>query len=122
MTPETVLIRQIHPSFVQDGRPTSQAFHPTPKDKGELSVYDGDQIDAEPAWRHYMEALGHASAGAMGLLVAECDEIDLDVRPDPKPFPEHAVIDFTSISSKHRRTKAKQLKAKAIERDWLYQA
>ena len=29
----TTLIRQIHPSFIHEGRITSQAFRPTPKDK-----------------------------------------------------------------------------------------
>ena len=47
MTGTTLLLRQIHPSFVQDGRVTSQAFRPTPKDESLLSVYDGDQITPE---------------------------------------------------------------------------
>jgi hypothetical protein len=38
MTPETLLLRQIHPSFVQAGRVTSQAFRPTPKDGSLLSI------------------------------------------------------------------------------------
>lgn len=45
----THLHRQVHPSWVQDGRATSQAFKPTPKDNGRLSVYDGDQMVAEKA-------------------------------------------------------------------------
>jgi len=46
MTDETLVHRQIHPSFVQAGFPTSQAFRPTPKDESKLSVYDGDMITA----------------------------------------------------------------------------
>lgn len=49
MTPQTQLLRQIHPNFVQAGRVTSQAFRPTPKDENHLSVYDGDQIQPEAA-------------------------------------------------------------------------
>jgi len=36
----TLLHRQVNPAFVQSGRVTSQAFKPTPKDQGLLSVYD----------------------------------------------------------------------------------
>ena len=39
---ETLFLRQIHPTFVQNGRPTSQAFRPTPKDENQLSVYNGE--------------------------------------------------------------------------------
>ena len=52
MNNETLLLRQIHPSFIQAGHITSQAFRPTPKDQNKLSVYDGDQISAEDAWQH----------------------------------------------------------------------
>ena len=51
MTSETLLLRQIHPSFVQKGRVTSQAFRPTPKDEHLLSVDNGDKIAAH-APRH----------------------------------------------------------------------
>ena len=44
MTDSTMLLRQIHPAFVQADQATSQAFRPTPKDDGKLSVYDGDKI------------------------------------------------------------------------------
>ena len=36
-----LLHRQVHPSWIQEGRITSQAFSPTPKDLGLLSVYLG---------------------------------------------------------------------------------
>ena len=43
MTPDTLLLRQIHPGFIQGGRVTSQAFRPTPKDEFLLSVDNGDR-------------------------------------------------------------------------------
>ena len=70
-------MRQIHPSFIQEGRVTSQAFRPTPKDEDKLSTYDGDQIDARSAWKHYTETLGHDSDGALGVSVSECEELEL---------------------------------------------
>ena len=72
MIDATVVYRQIHPSFVQAGFPTSQAFRPTPKDESKLSVYDGDQITAENAFQHYINDLNLSSVGVMGLTVSEC--------------------------------------------------
>jgi hypothetical protein len=58
MDAATPLLRQINPSFMVAGRVTTQAFHPTPKDKDLLSAYDGDLIGAEAAWNHYTQQLG----------------------------------------------------------------
>ncbi|OQC41352.1 MAG: hypothetical protein BWX66_00754 [Deltaproteobacteria bacterium ADurb.Bin058] len=44
MNVHTLLLRQIHPDFIQNQRVSSQAFRPTPKDERKLSVYDGDLI------------------------------------------------------------------------------
>ena len=121
MNDNTVLLRQIHPSFSQDGRVTSQAFRPTPKDENQLSVYDGDQIAPEPSWEHYTGQLNFASVGVMGITVAECATLSLSAQPDPEPFPEHAIIDFTAFSKNLIEKKAKRLRAKAVARNWLYQ-
>ncbi len=120
MNSETLLYRQIHPSFVQLGRVTSQAFRPTPKDEQKFSVYDGDQISAGDAYDHYTTSLEYSSCGVMGLLCAECETLALPVQPDPEPFLEHAVIDFAEYSKKQTEKKAKQLKAKAAARGWLH--
>lgn len=117
----TLLLRQIHPSFIQEGRPTSQAFRPTPKDEKKLSVYDGDQIAPEPSWAHYTQGLKQLSAGVMGVSVSECQALDLPALPDPEPFPEHVLIDFSDCSGSVIDKKCKKLKAKAVERGWLYQ-
>lgn len=122
MNDNTIVYRQIHPTFVQAGFPTSQAFRPTPKDECLLSVYDGDLISSEKAWGHYTGELGLASVGVMGLTVSECAAESLPVRSDPVRFPEHAVIDFASLTDKECRNKSKRLQSKAIKRDWLYRA
>lgn len=121
MNTDTLLLRQIHPAFVQHGRVTSQAFRPTPKDQSRLSVYDGDMIEPPAAHIHYTGTLGHVSIGVMAVSVAECTALDLPAIADPEPFPEHAVIDFTSFGKKQVEKKAKQLRAKAEERAWLYE-
>jgi hypothetical protein len=120
MNGDTLLLRQIHPTFVQHGRVTSQAFRPTPKDEQRLSVYDGNKITQQDAWQHYTQVLGHASSGVMAVSVEECTALDLPAIADPTPFPEHVVIDFSAFEKRQIETKAKLLKAKAEVRDWLY--
>lgn len=122
MNSETILIRQIHPSFIQDGRVGSNAFCPTSKDKGKLSTYDGDKINAEDAWQHYTNKLGHESTGAYGISVGECQSLDLCVSEDPEPFLEHIVVDFNAHGSSAVKTKGKKLRKFAVDRGWLYQA
>jgi hypothetical protein len=120
VTENTLLLRQIHPKFVQEGRVTSQAFKPTPKDKERLSVYDGDLIEPEPAWQHYTRTLGFESAGVLAVTCQECGEAKLPVGPDPEPFPEHVAIDFRGLSRGAVEKAAKKLRDKAERRGWLY--
>ncbi len=59
MTSNTFLLRQVHhPTFVQDGRATSQAFVPTEKDANQLSVDDGDQVTPLVSWERYTVTFG----------------------------------------------------------------
>ena len=120
MTASALLLRQIHPGFVQNGRPTSQAFRPTPKDEDMLSVYDGDQIQPRAAWEHYTRSLGLHSAGVMGIAAGECAAVTLPVFADPAPFPEHCLIDFSGLTKNEADKKAKLLAQFAITRDWLF--
>lgn len=134
MTPDTLLFRQVNPSWVRSGRVTSQAFTPTKKDKKRLSVYDGDKITAEDAWKHYVRELELVSIGVLAVTVAECDSQTLPVEPDPDRFPAHAVIKFDNnsnaqierkakhLSNAQTERKAKHLKRLAETRGWQYQA
>lgn len=120
MNSETQLLRQINPSFVQNGRVTSQAFHPTPKDENKLSVYDGDQIMPQGAWQHFIGTPNCHSVGVMAVSKNQCDEQNIPVIADGVPFPEHAYLDFSNMSNGDRKRKAKALSAKALQRDWLF--
>jgi len=120
MRDETRLLRQVHPQFVQQGTPSSQVFRPTPKDEKLLSVYDGDQIDPSDAFEHYTNRLGLDSIGILAVTVGECETCELQPRPDPEAFREHVVIDFSEYGEKDIKKKAKQLKAFANRRGWLY--
>ena len=121
MTPNTLLYRQIHPNFIQNGRPTTQAFRPTPKDENQLSVYDGDKIQPQASWQHYTDVLKLSSAGVMAVTNAECSAQSLPVVADGKPFPEHCSIDFSGLKKSAIEKAAKVLAACAVTRGWQYQ-
>lgn len=115
------LHRQVHPSWVQDGRITSQAFSPTPKDAGLLSVYDGQLIAPEPSFVHYTTGLKLAAHGTVSVTADEVSGVGLPWRADPEFFPEHAVIDFTGLPTAGKvKAKAQALAEKARQRGWTY--
>ncbi len=122
MTDGTLLFRQVNPHWMQADRITSQVFKPTPKDVNHLSVYDGDRIAAEDSWRHYTGKLGYSSVGVVAVTVEECKNHGLPAQADPRPFPEHVVIDFSGCSSGQIEKKARHLKKAAEDRGWLYRA
>ena len=124
---DEVLLRMVHPAFVQDGRVTSQVFRPTPKDRHRLSVDRGSLSDAATSWRRFT-ASGWSACGVMGVTVGECRALDLPAYPDPLPAteemaanPAHALIDFGDKPSDRAREKAgKALRRVAVERGWLH--
>jgi len=122
MTPETLLLRQVHPNFMDGAVVTSQAFMPFPRDDGKLSVYDGDQIGAADAHKHYTQTLGNQSRGVWAVTKSEADDEGVEGAPDPLPgFPAHAKIDFGSMSEKACRKIAKRLKVFANVRGCQYE-
>lgn len=120
MDGDTLLLRHIHPSFVQGDKVTSQAFRPTPKDGSKLSVYDGDQISPEPARQHYTQELGLASEGVMGITGEKCEAVNLPYVLTEVPFPEHAEIDFTGLGTNQIEKVSKKFRAWAESRGWLH--
>lgn len=120
MNPQTLLLRQIHPSFVTEDGPGSQAFRPTPKDHDRLSFDDGDRISAHSAWLRYTGERGLQSEGVLGVQVEECTELQLMVEPDGIPYPEHVSVDFSGKSQTQRKTLSKQLRDRALARGWQF--
>lgn len=120
MDSETLLLRQINPSFVQNGRPTSQAFRPTPKDENFLSVDDGSRVQPEASWKRFTSNPDCRSAGVMAVTFAECLGQGLPVIEDGDPYLEHCLIDFSSLPRGSVERKAKVLVRYAIQRDWLF--
>lgn len=123
MSPSTVLLRQIHPNFYPNSVLSSQAFYPFPKDKGDLSVYDGDQISAKDSHKHYTEVLELQSVCVYQVSCEEVTSLALQVRQDPlQDFPEHAVIGFANLSDKDCRKLAKKLRDFALAHGCLFAA
>ena len=132
MNDDTLLLRQVHPAFVQEDQPTSQAFTPMvdrskpPEDQiRTLSVYDGDQIWPVQAWNHYTQVKGNQSVGVVGVLVNECKQHGLGIVPDGVPYKEHAYIDFEvvpDITNNKIEKLAKRLAVLARKHGWLHRS
>ena len=120
MNTETLLLRQVPPGFIQEGRITSQVFRPTPKDENMLSTYNGDLISPADAWQHYTQSQLNKSVGVMAVSKGECDRNELNVIEDREPFPEHVSIDYSGKDRKCVERIAKILKTFAQERGWLF--
>jgi hypothetical protein len=125
ITPDDALLhRQVHPSFIDDGQPTSQAFRPTPKDSGLLSVSDGSKTTAESAYKLHVYQRDLRSFGVWSVTVAESGAAGLKAFSDPLstpvPDPAHAVIDFQGLSSGKVEAQSKRLKRDAVARGCQY--
>ena len=121
MNADTLLLRQVHPLFIQAGKITSQVFRPTPKDESKLSLYNGDLISAENAYYHYKNQLILESAGVVAVSKAECESQELQIVEDCVPFPEHCSLDFRNCTKAQVERKAKYLKKHAETRGWLFE-
>ena len=121
MNADTLLLRQVHPSFVQQARITSQVFRPTPKDENLLSADNGDKISPFDSWKRFISNPSCLSAGVMAVSFAETEKENLPVIEDGTPYPEHCSIDFCNLSGGEIAKKAKKLKNAAEERGWLHQ-
>lgn len=127
MNQETLLLRQIHPSFVQADNisaqafaVTSQAFKPTPKDEYQLSVYNGDKFSADKAYEHYTAGGDKKSVGVLAVTPGECTQESLICTENNDPFDGHAFINFSGLPSNQIDKKAKKLKNAATQRGWLF--
>ena len=119
MNDATLLYRQIPPEHVQNGRVTSLAFRPMPKDEQKLSMYDGDKLSPRAAHRHFIEHKCR-SIGVLGVTVLECKIKELPVLPDYETHPYHVLVDFSGKSTNQVKRMAEYLKEMAIARGWLY--
>lgn len=126
-----LVYRQVHPSHAPDGVPSSQAFNPTPKDEGKLSVDDSRVVTAEESWNHFTQNLGFQSAGTWavsfeeietaGGLVLLKDPVE-DLGKTSLDNPAHCLIDFNGLASKgEKKRRAQHLAIKAAARGSQFQ-
>ncbi len=127
MNNNTLLLRQVHPSFVQAGNIStqvfsvaSQAFKPTPKDENKLSVYNGDKFSAKASFEHFTSSGVNKSFGVMAVIPVECETENLHCEENNDPFDGHAFIDFTGLPNNQIDKKAKKLRNAASKRGWLF--
>ena len=123
---EELLLRQVHPKFIVESRVTSQAFLPTEKDDKKLSVNRSSMVSAREAFDLHTKSNNLQSAGVWGVSVEEVLTLDsLSIESDPIETPiqdaSHSLINFSKLSSESRiKATAKQLTAKARDRDCIY--
>jgi hypothetical protein len=118
-------LRQVHPNWLKEGQPSSQAFKPTPKDEGKLSTARGAKTTPENAFVRHTDTLGLQSAGTWAASVEEVEATPVpleaygDPVTEPAPDPAHAFIEYPD-DRKIVETKAKILRAKAGDRGRLH--
>ena len=121
-----LLLRQVHPNFIVESRISSQAFLPTAKDDKKLSVNRSSMVSAQEAFDLHTKVKKLQSIGVWGVTVGEIHAMDsLLIEYDPIEAPvqdrSHSLINFSKLSSESRiKATAKQLAAKARDRDCLY--
>jgi hypothetical protein len=123
-----ILFRQIHPSFIEKGVPSSQPFKPTEKDQNQLSVDRSSLTSADLSHQVYL-ATGLASVAVYGLTVGEFGAESIECLADPleekEDQPEnaaHSLADYSSHKSNQQKNIAKRLKLKALARGRLHPA
>lgn len=123
---DEVLFRQIHPSFMEDGEPSSQPFMPTPKDQNQLSVDRGSITTAKASHDLFLSA-GLISAAVYGVTVGEFEEHAIACAADPivateevSANPAHAYADYSPHATNKQKTLAKRIKQRALARGQLH--
>lgn len=119
--PDELLYRQVHPQWIIDDMPSSQAFKPTRKDEGMLSITLGSKTTAEDAFLHHTQTLKLASGGTWAVTVGEVAAVDLSSFEQPlEHSPAHGFVDFRDLSRKAMESKAKLLLARTRNRGCVY--
>jgi hypothetical protein len=121
-----VLYRQVHPSFYENGEPSSQTFTPTDKDDGKLSLDRSSLVTAMESFQRFTGA-GFSSCAVYGLSVGEfaaeqirCASDPLEETATQKANHAHAIADYSVFSVSSRKIKAKRLKRAAVARGRLH--
>lgn len=101
---EDVLLRNVHPSFIDGELLSSQAFGPNTGDEGQLSVAQAAIVQSLHAYMDYTVTRGLKSVGVWAVSTLEVDGLgarSVDDRACDASLPEgHAYVDFRDLTSK----------------------
>ena len=121
MTSATLLLRQVHPTFVKPDGVTSSAFSPFPKDNGHLSVDDNELVTAEQSYVRYTKEQGFDSVGVWAVTMQEAEDSETPAVASPiEANSAHCHLDFTSHGKNKQRKLAKRLRNLAVNRGCLF--
>jgi len=120
--PNEVQFRQVNPSWMQDDAPSRQAFDPTRKDEGKLSLDRSASTTAQQAYSNFT-ALGLRSDAVFGITPGECVDEPNSIECHESPLknnPHHSHADFNGLSKGERKKKSLELRRYAMGRGKLY--
>lgn len=120
MQVDEVMLRQVLPDWIQEGRPSSAAFSPNSSDAGNLSVDRRSMIDPKQAFEAYLQR-GLSSGGVWGISVGECHEQKLTCYEDQlADNSAHALVHFGDASKSEQKRIGGRLRDKAHSRGCLH--
>lgn len=123
-TPE-LLLRQVHPNFLDGNEITEMAFYPGSKSQ-ECSCSRETLQSAEGAYDHHTGKLNGKSVGTCAVSVQEVEDAgsraidDSAVQTYIPPTPGHTYIDFRGLAKQERSFIRDELADAANTRGFLY--
>lgn len=119
---DEVLLRQVLPEWIQEGRPSSAAFSPNSGDSGSLSVDRNSIMEPKLAFEAYL-GRGLRSGGVWGVSVGECKAEGLACYADQMDDnPAHALVHFGEATKSAQRRTGARLRERAHVRGCLHAA
>lgn len=117
-----ILMRQVHPNMMQEGRLWSGAFTPTKFDEGLLSADRDSIITPKDAYERYLRQKKLTQAGGVwGVNIGEFEAIGLLCYSDALPDnTAHALVDYAAKGADKEKGLGKLAYAKATARGRLY--
>lgn len=119
---DELLMRQVHPNMMQEGRLWSGAFTPTKADNGLLSADRDSVISPKDAYERYLKVKALTQAGgSWGVSINEFKAIDLVCFADPIADNDaHVLVDFAAKGADKEKGLGKLAYSKASARGRLY--
>lgn len=117
-----VMMRQVHPKMMQEGRLWSGAFTPTKTDNGLLSADRDSIISPKDAYERYLKLKELVQAGgSWGVTINEFQEIGLVCYSDSLLDNDaHVLVDYTAKGAEKEIGLGKLAYSKASARGRLY--